>query len=349
MIGIFSNLYRGFEKVLTRRWGSLCIFFIALIAYSSTGFMYFEMENIAVQNDPDVKWMTAIWWSIVTMTTVGYGDYFPETFWGRVLVGIPTMIVGVGVLGYILSTLASIIMESKLKEIRGMANTNVHDHIIMIHYTGQDQIDKIVHEIREDKSTENTSIVLVDEHLSEMTKELIELGIVFVKGNPARESTLERANLSMARHCIIQADHQDPANSDHRNLAVALTVERLHPEVQTVVHCLNPGNVPFYEKAGVDGVVCIESLAGQMMVQELQDPGVHEVLTQLTTNEQGKQFYIVDTQSGDVNYEDVKSRLDNTERQVIGIQRGERPLLLPESGCQINRGDRAILIAAERP
>lgn len=343
-MGIFFTFFRNCGRVFSRRWGSLLIFFFALVAYSSTGYMYFELED-----NPDLKWLDAIWWSLVTMTTVGYGDFFPASTGGRLLVGIPTMIVGVGVLGYILSTLASVIMESKHKEIRGMANTNVHDHIILIHFNGMDQVGKIIHEFREDSSTRDVPIVLIDEHLPEITKELIDEEIIFVRGNPAREATLERANLSTADHCIIQADPSDPDNSDHRNLAVALTVERLRPEIQTVVHCLNPGNVPFFEKAGVDGVVCISSLAGQMMVQELQDPGVHEVLTQLTTNEQGKQFYIVDPKSGDVTFADAKQRIDSENAQVIGIQRGDQPNLLPPSAFQLERGDRIILVAAARP
>ena len=48
----------------------------------------------------------SFWWAFVTMTTVGYGDYYPVTGAGR-LIGMVTMAVGVAILGVLTSFLAS--------------------------------------------------------------------------------------------------------------------------------------------------------------------------------------------------------------------------------------------------
>jgi len=57
----------------------------------------------------------AIWWGIVTITTVGYGDFFPVTFWGR-LTAVFVMFSGIGIIGALASILASLLVAPKPSE-----------------------------------------------------------------------------------------------------------------------------------------------------------------------------------------------------------------------------------------
>ncbi|GAA3200075.1 potassium channel family protein [Microbacterium terregens] len=52
----------------------------------------------------------AVWWAFVTITTVGYGDYFPVTAWGRI-VAVLLMCGGVALVGVVTATLASWVLE----------------------------------------------------------------------------------------------------------------------------------------------------------------------------------------------------------------------------------------------
>ena len=56
----------------------------------------------------------AFWWAIVTVTTVGYGDVYPITVEGRVIAAF-LMIVGIAILGILISTLGAGLIESRLK------------------------------------------------------------------------------------------------------------------------------------------------------------------------------------------------------------------------------------------
>lgn len=62
---------------------------------------------------PDKRFYTSIpaamWWCIVTLTTTGYGDMFPVTFWGRVIAG-ATMLMGLVLFGILLNIVGKTIM-----------------------------------------------------------------------------------------------------------------------------------------------------------------------------------------------------------------------------------------------
>jgi voltage-gated potassium channel len=57
----------------------------------------------------------AIWWGIVTLTTVGYGDRFPVTFLGR-LTAVSVMLAGIGIIGALASILASMLVAPSAAE-----------------------------------------------------------------------------------------------------------------------------------------------------------------------------------------------------------------------------------------
>ena len=54
----------------------------------------------------------------MTITTVGYGDITPSTIGGRII-GVVVMVFGIGLLGMFTATIASIFVETKLKEGKG--------------------------------------------------------------------------------------------------------------------------------------------------------------------------------------------------------------------------------------
>ncbi len=68
----------------------------------------------------------AIWWCYVTITTVGYGDRYPVTNWGR-LVGVLVMSVGVGLFGTLAAYLSQSFLSPSKKEEKAKAEGPVGD------------------------------------------------------------------------------------------------------------------------------------------------------------------------------------------------------------------------------
>ena len=78
------------------------------IVLSVASFLVLQFES----RSPDANITTggdAIWWGFVTITTVGYGDFFPVTALGRIT-GVFVMFAGVGIIGALASILASILV-----------------------------------------------------------------------------------------------------------------------------------------------------------------------------------------------------------------------------------------------
>ncbi len=69
----------------------------------------FRFEHLAAGATID-SWGNSIWWTIVTMATVGYGDFTPVTLGGR-FVAVANMVVGIGVIGVTSATVVNYLTQ----------------------------------------------------------------------------------------------------------------------------------------------------------------------------------------------------------------------------------------------
>jgi len=72
-------------------------------------------EYLVESGDPEAKITNiedAFWWAIVTVTTVGYGDLYPVTPGGKIVAAM-LMVVGIAILGVLISTLGAGLIESR--------------------------------------------------------------------------------------------------------------------------------------------------------------------------------------------------------------------------------------------
>ncbi|PID38389.1 MAG: hypothetical protein CSA65_03365 [Proteobacteria bacterium] len=345
MIRILFTFLERVKKARGRQLIKVAVATAAILFYAASGFMYFE--SVA---KPDLSWGDAIWWAFVTMTTVGYGDFFPATALGRYLVGIPTMVFGISILGYLLSTVATYLIEARSKELKGMLELNVHDHILVIHYPSKERVLKLLKDLRADEKTAKLPVVLIDDTLEELPEELMEKGVRFVSGSPTSEAVLTRACFREALYAVILAKDQMDKASDNHNLAVVLTLEKLHSETYTVTEVIDPEHIDLLYRAGCDSVVCLATLTTNFLAQELLDPGVQAVMQELTDNTVGQQIYITPIESLQRwTYSELAEALRERGVLTLGIERGRQVLLNPTAETKLEQGDKAITIATERP
>ena len=91
----------------------------SVFRFAALGTVFLTVLAGAVQSTIDTRdfktFWDGVWWAIVTVTTVGYGDVYPTSVAGRI-VAIIVMIVGVGFLAVLTATIASFFVKSDRSE-----------------------------------------------------------------------------------------------------------------------------------------------------------------------------------------------------------------------------------------
>jgi voltage-gated potassium channel len=346
---VITVLYRYFARRIARNPPApLRIFtlIVAVILYGSTGYLYFELPE-----NPTLTWPDGIWYSVVTMTTVGYGDYFPKSPGGRFLVAVPLMFFGIGLLGYVLSVAATALVQAKTKELHGMSSFHrLKGHLVIINFPSLGKIERLLEELEGDPSFgKGRDIVLIDEDLAELPPALLNRGLMFIRGNPSRDETLTRAAVDVAAHAIVLSKKPGDPHSDDQNIAITLAIEGRTPRVHTVVECVDFSAQELLRKAGCDGIVCTSRFDAHFLSHELLNPGVQEIVEELTTNLRGQQVHLTRYGGrGPVAYSQLVETCKKSGHLAIGIQRDNRVELNVDAAFHVQQGDTVITIGKGR-
>lgn len=319
------------------------VLMLTILVYGASGFLYFELPG-----NPDLTWADGFWYTIVTIATVGYGDFFPKTLGGRFLVGWPIMIVGIGLLGYALSLVAAALVTSKTREVRGMSSFNLNNHLVIINFPGLGKVERVLEELFLDPAFDHHQIVLIDEQLEELPPELQKRGIHFVRGNPARDETLNRGAIDRASHAIILCRNQGDVASDNLNVAISLAIEARCHKVQTVVECIDPASEELLRKAGSDRIVCTSRFESLFISQELLNPGAQGVVADLFSARGGQQLYFTRVSRAE-SFQELSARCRSLGHLALGIKRdGTVRLNVPDLE-NVECGSHVVTIGVSRP
>ena len=294
--------------------------------------------------EPDLSFIDSLWWSIVTLTTVGYGDITPVTLPGR-FIATMDMLVGIGVLAVLTAKIASTLVEQRNRERLGMKTYNPQNHIILCEWNYRAQ--KIIKELRHDSETRRLPVVLIADI---ERKPIDDDHLYFVRGK-ASDETLKRANLPEADTVIILGDDAlDYSSRDAGVVLATLTVESINPDVYTIVELVNEAYAPTCKRAKADEIIVGSELSSRLVLSSALNHGISVVITELLCYEYGSQLYKIRVPEAEIGrpFVDVLLRMkQNHQSIVIGIQQGEEGLVVsnPDANYQLQADDFLIIIA----
>ncbi|WP_341480113.1 potassium channel family protein [Paenibacillus dendrobii] len=234
------------------------------------------------------SWFNALYWVMTTMATVGYGDFFAATVWGK-LFTLFLYIFGIGLLSLVIGKVIDSIGSIQRQREAGNLNYHGRDQVIIINWSKKAK--SAVHEIL--TYDERAQIVIIDELERHPLEEQHQ--VHFVSGDPSAEDILRKAGLEKARAAIIFADTRIEETSliDGKSLMIASSIERIAPEVHTTVEVMHEKHIQNFRFVQVNEFVLSHDAISSLAVRAALQEGNSAVISQLISREQGDDIYEV--------------------------------------------------------
>jgi voltage-gated potassium channel len=214
----------------------------------------------------------ALWWALVTVSTVGYGDLYPVTPLGRI-VGGSVIILSVGLIGYVVGKLGELGAELSRRRFLGMDGTSFNHHYIVI---GWNEIARTV--VKEMIAAGFRVAALVDDErqITEMRSVFTDPKTFFVTfGLAEDDASFTRVNLREATGAILLIE------DDTKTLITVLELKRLNPALKITAYIRNSQLRKTVENAGVSYVISPNELVGRMIASATFEPDVSAFLEDL--------------------------------------------------------------------
>lgn len=232
-------------------------------------FLFFVLGGIVIAESghPDAKiknLFDAIYYAVVTIGTVGYGDFYPVTIVGKIL-AIFLVLFTIGFMGFIIGNITTKINRYMEESKLGQKGTDFKNHVIMIGW------DKFSKQVLDQIILTNFKVVVIT-RLKEEIDVIYELyskeRVFVVYSESESQKTLDRANIREASTLFINLPE------DLEALVYVLNTKKLYPNIDFVVSINNSDLKQTFLNAGVTHIVARNELASKLVASYVFEPEV---------------------------------------------------------------------------
>ena len=228
---------------------------------------------------------TPFWWAIVTMTTVGYGDYSPSSPQGR-LFAIIIMFIGISLVSLLTASISSIFVVQNIREGKGLEKLNLKNHIILCGWNPSAirVLESIYDRITQTKENEVVLVNDLDEkEIAQIKNKFPKMTVHFVAGDFTHEEILQKANVLMSNTVVILPNIAAGENEPHdeKTVFATLTIKNLDSSLRVIAYIYDRENLTHIKRANADEVVVVDDMSTHLLASHVIDPGVPQIANQL--------------------------------------------------------------------
>jgi len=319
------------------------IFFIAFLVYvlAILGIKFFEGQS----PDSNIKTIgDAFWYAIVTLTTVGYGDFYPVTFAGKII-GLLVIIGSLGILGFVIGEVTVRFNQYMEKKKSGFWGSDFENHYIIIGWNefGQKVASQIINAGQDVAFVTNTKSdldLIADLYSSKNAFSLF--------ADYSNIEALNKVNIESSKRIFVNFE------DDSETLVFVINLKKRYPKANVVVTCSNSSLKETFVNAGIHHVIAQSEVASKLVASYLFEPHVAMytedlIATSVADEDSDIQQYVIKEEcdfSG-VEYMTsfMKLKLDYNAI-LIGMVKNGKVIKNPAKGTMIEAGDYLILISS---
>ena len=233
------------------------------------------------------------WWAIVTMTTVGYGDFSPATPAGRMF-AVLIMFIGISLVSLLTASISSIFVAQKIREGKGLEQLNLNNHLILCGWNPNGG--RILDSIQHLSNGKELELVLInemnEEDVTQLKNRYQQLDINFVAGDFTQEEILNKANIFEANTVIVipNTTGSEVATYDEKTIFATLTIKSMDPNIRVVAYLLDRENLTHIKRADADEVVVGDDFSAHILASHVVDPGIPQIANQLIESNSNSRF-----------------------------------------------------------
>jgi len=295
---------------------------------------------IVVDNYPPFD---AFYMTLITMTTVGYGETHPLSHAGRVfnsfliIFGVTTIFIAIG-------AMTQTIIEREFGEAIGQRRNKrmidkLKDHYIICGFgrVGRGAAAELQHA--------NVPFVVVDNNPDRVEKAML-AGMLAVAADSTRDETLRLVGIDRARGLV------SALATDADNLFVLLSAKGLNPQIYVAARAAEEGAEAKMRRAGADAVFAPYSITGHRLAQALLRPHVVQFLD-FTTKDIGMDIAIEQVRVSEhspMASHSIKEMQIGRDVGVIvmAIRKGDgRMMFNPGADTRVDAGDHLIVMGQQ--
>ena len=323
---VFVGGQRSVQRTLLVRSGVVVALFLIVIAI-----FWFDRDGLRDHEDGSVSFADVVYFTMVSVTTVGYGDIVPVTRQARLVDAMLVTPIRLFIWLIFIGTAHQLVLQRLIEDFRmRRLQGRLQNHVVVVGFghSGQCTAAELVA-----RGFDKGRILIVDsDHVR--LEYAAEQGYMGILGDASREETLRATMLSSAHALLICTDRDDT------NVLITLTARHLSAEIRIVARVEDAENDKLLRQSGASSTVLPSRVGGILMADSVESPHLTTYVMDLISA--GGQVMLAERAP---HPEEIGRRpLDIGHSLVVRVIRGAQTYSCWEPSARIQADDKLIVL-----